>query len=187
MRLDSRRPTKHSDDATAPELNRRGFLRGEMLDAAQDRHIMRPPGAMSYDFERLCQDCTLCHDACPEGIIVADNKGRPVVSLAHSSCTFCGACAETCPTGALQSDAVTDWPWRASVAPTCFSLNGIACRSCQDACEVSAIRFQLMTGGRAEPLLDQMVCTGCGACASVCPADAVAFVHDTQQADESAA
>jgi ferredoxin-type protein NapF len=61
------------------------------------------------------------------------------------------------------------------ITNSCLSLNGISCRACEDACDPRAIRFRLMTGGRATPVLDEALCTGCGECAYTCPAGAVAF------------
>lgn len=68
-----------------------------------------------------------------------------------------------------------DWPWTATITDTCLSLGGISCRACEDACEPRAIRFRLMTGGRAAPTLDPEQCTGCGECAFTCPTGAVSF------------
>lgn len=140
---------------------------------------MRPPGSgAERDFEAACERCGACAEACPEAILVADAGGLPELTVSHGACTFCGACAEACPTGALRPDRIGAWPWRARIAPSCLSLNGTACRACQDVCDARAIRFRLETGGRAVPLLDPVACTGCGACVGSCPAGAIALTRE---------
>ena len=155
----------------AVELSRRDlFRRGSMFD---DPSIVRPPGAKKDQFVRLCHNCDLCLTSCPEGIITADDAGRARVDFSRGACTFCGKCADICPTGALDSTGAAEWPWQASIGVSCLSLDGVTCRSCEDACEERAIRFRLMPRGRSEPLLDEDRCTGCGACVGVCPVGAV--------------
>jgi ferredoxin-type protein NapF len=68
----------------------------------------------------------------------------------------------------------------AIIAENCLALSGIACRTCEDACEPRAIRFQARPGGHYHPSLDALLCTACGECVKVCPATAIAL---TRQAD----
>ncbi|UWR02822.1 ferredoxin-type protein NapF [Ruegeria conchae] len=164
--------------------SRRAFLKGKVL--RNDQNSIRPPGADAAEFLELCTQCDECREACPEDIIKFDTQGFPVVQLDASPCTFCGDCANACPTGALNPEHIADWPWRAKVAATCLSMNGVSCRVCQDVCDHRAIRFQLQTGGRAEPVLDTDTCTGCGACASACPAGSVSFERHTPPTQEVA-
>lgn len=72
---------------------------------------------------------------------------------------------------------MADWPWRASVSADCLSLNRTACRACEDACDARAIRFRLEVGGNARPIIDDVACTGCGACIAICPAAAVSLTR----------
>lgn len=166
------------------EQSRRDFLRGAF--GARETDVLRPPGFDPQQFSALCRDCDACHAVCPEQIIVADSKGKARLDFNAGECTFCGACAEACPTGALLTERVPDWPWKAQIAASCLSLNGTACRSCQDACDAGAIRFTLMPGGKAQPVLDQAQCTGCGACVFICPAQAVDVVRNNSAACEAA-
>ncbi len=156
--------------------SRRNFLRGQL--SRPEEPEMRPPGAQP-GFAQRCSGCGACARACPEAIVVPkrtnDATPMPVVDFTRGACTFCGACAEACDTGALLPESVSDWAWTAAIADTCLSLAGISCRACEDACEIRAISFRLMTGGRAAPVLDAALCTGCGACAFTCPAAAVSF------------
>ncbi|WP_299949187.1 ferredoxin-type protein NapF [uncultured Ruegeria sp.] len=164
--------------------SRRAFLKGKVL--RDEQTSIRPPGADTAEFLDLCTQCDECREACPEDIIKFDTQGWPVVQLDSGPCTFCGDCANACPTGALNPEHIADWPWRAKVAASCLSMNGVSCRICQDVCDHSAIRFQLQTGGRAEPVLDINSCTGCGACASACPAGSVSFQRHTPSIQEGA-
>ena len=154
--------------------SRRAFLSGRML--REDPGAIRPPGAVESRFLDLCTACGDCLDACPEDVISLSAGGYPTLRMTDGACTFCGDCVEACQTGALIADRMADWPWRASiVASACLSLNGISCRLCQDSCDEGSIRFKLMPGGKAEPVLNTETCTGCGGCATSCPADAVRF------------
>ncbi|MFY0681554.1 MAG: ferredoxin-type protein NapF [Thalassovita sp.] len=156
---------------------RRAFLKGNF----QPKAVVRPLGAATdMSFFDACTQCGDCARACPEQIIQRDSDGFPAVEFAAGACTFCNACTEACPTEALSP--ATGWNWRATADQTCLSKNAITCRSCEDHCDSQAIRFRLMTGGRSEPVFDTDACTGCGACAPVCPAQAITF-HHIQQPD----
>lgn len=60
--------------------------------------------------------------------------------------------------------------------PSCVERQGVTCRRCAEACDREAIRFRLMVGGRAEPVLNADLCTGCGECLSCCPVSAISLV-----------
>ena len=51
----------------------------------------------------LCKGCDLCVAVCPEHVLEMteqmNNKGWPVVTLAHEGCTGCSLCALACPDG----------------------------------------------------------------------------------------
>lgn len=156
---------------------RRAFLRGDF----QPQPVVRPLGALDErSFVESCTRCGDCARACPQSIILRDNDGFPAVDLNLGACTFCNACSDACQTDALHP--TSGWNWRAEAGPECLSKNAVTCRSCEDHCDAQAIRFRLLTGGRSEPTFDADVCTGCGACAAVCPAQAIHF-HQIQQPD----
>ena len=135
---------------------------------------MYPPGAQDA-FPELCTNCGACVTACPEAIIVKAGSALPTVDFNRGASTFCSACSAACPSGALLPDNTALWPWRAAIQTNCLSFQGVACRACEDACEPRAIRFRLMTAGRAVPEIDRNTCSGCGECAFTCPAQAVRF------------
>lgn len=150
-------------------LSRRDLLKGH---AKREIPLMLPPGAVNR-FSRLCDGCGACAEACPTGII---RRGTPpVVDFSRGACTFCGDCIAACTTGALKPEGLPDWPWRGVIGSTCLSLQGVTCRACEDSCDLRAISFRLMTGGRSAPVLDQSQCSGCGECAFTCPATAIRF------------
>lgn len=60
----------------------------------------------------------------------------------------------------------------ATVRAHCLAHRGIMCHACGDACEAGAIRFAPAVGQPPMPSIDADVCTGCGECVGVCPADA---------------
>lgn len=149
---------------------------------------MRPFGAVAAElFDRRCDGCTKCAEACPQGLIVMDEDGRARADLRRGECTFCEACIAACPTQALTPECRADWTWAARISDGCLARNGVTCRTCEDVCEPGAIRFRLQTGGRASPEISEASCTGCGACAASCPAGAITFARKAFQQGEMTA
>ncbi len=135
---------------------------------------MRPPYARAeIDFRKLCDGCDACRESCPTGVIGKDGDGIPMLLYGQAVCDFCGACADACPTGAMVREQARPWIVTAHVKATCLSFNAVTCRCCEESCEAGAIRFRLMTGGRALPQIDDDACTGCGHCAVICPNNSV--------------
>lgn len=166
----------------AAAATRRNFIRGRFERLGDD--AIRPPTAVA-DFVELCTGCGRCADACPEQIIGLDDDRRAVIDFALGACTFCGACSDACSDGALNASAPIAMDWRARVGAECLSMQGIACRACEDVCDTTAIRFRLALGGRAQPIIDTDTCTGCGACAHACPTQAVTFTRQTPISTET--
>ena len=153
------------------ELSRRNLIRGQFTRAPR---LPRPPYAIpERDFRTRCQRCDDCIKSCDTGIIGKDEDGFPVLRFGHAKCTFCGACADACKSGALNINAPRSWTISAHIDETCLSLVGTTCRACEESCGADAIRFRLMTGGRALALVDENRCTGCGNCAVVCPSHSI--------------
>jgi ferredoxin-type protein NapF len=150
----------------ATGIARRDLLRGSLRTPAAS---IRPPYALAEPhFLAACTRCPDCAAACSQGLVRADPAGYPRL-LFSAECTFCGDCLAACATGALDAAKARPWRVKAQIGADCLSLNGTVCRACGDHCGHAAIQFRLMTMGRAEPRIDGAACSGCGACAAVCP------------------
>jgi ferredoxin-type protein NapF len=160
------------------ERSRRAFLLGAEVEPCANAAV-RPPWARGEAFADLCTGCGSCVAACPEGVVVLDDKSRAAVDFRRGAglCSFCGACAEVCPEPvfiAPEARAVTPpWTLRAAIGADCLTGDGVLCQSCKDACGEGAIRFVYAAGRVAQPQLDPDRCTGCGACVACCPASAI--------------
>jgi ferredoxin-type protein NapF len=66
-------------------------------------------------------------------------------------------------------------PQLIAVADTCLAANGIACRSCDDACPRRVFRFKPTFGGRITPTIAVHRCNGCGDCLPICPIGALSL------------
>jgi ferredoxin-type protein NapF len=75
--------------------------------------------------------------------------------------------------GRLTPKPAKDGPRIAVIGGNCMAFKDVVCRSCGDACGEAAIRFSPRLGGAALPEVQAALCTGCGDCASACPAGAV--------------
>jgi ferredoxin-type protein NapF len=60
----------------------------------------------------------------------------------------------------------------ARIQSSCLTFKNVACESCRDVCECRAIRF-LRPARIAVPTIVPELCTACGECLRVCPADAI--------------
>ena len=160
-------------------ISRFSLLRGDLKPKSSP---VRPPWARpDARLLSLCDSCGECLTACPEGIVRAGPGGIPELDFSAGLCSLCGACAQACPTGALADVGQRPFPGVAQIASSCLSIQGIACRLCEEHCEPRAIRFRPALGGRALPEIEAEACTGCGACAHVCPAQAVTFQETSTQ------
>ena len=138
---------------------------------------MRPPWSLpEMEFTEACTRCGACVNACPTGLVTTGHAGYPIVAFGKAECTFCGACADACKEDCFVAERGSPaWALVAGIATTCVEIKGVACRMCEDQCEVSAIRFRPMPGGRARAEVDHDRCTGCGACVSSCPVRAISI------------
>lgn len=96
-------------------------------------------------------------------------------------CTFCNACADACPEDVFAEGQ--DMAHVMQISGDCLTRAGIACMTCRDVCPESAISMRPRIGGPFLPELDTESCTGCAACSSACPADAI---HAVEREPENA-
>jgi ferredoxin-type protein NapF len=160
----------------AGPISRIQFLRGDFR--GEQNHILPPWAVAGEAFFEICDRCGDCIPACEDGLIKIGTGGYPQIDFSAGGCDFCEQCAKACKPGVLRLDKESEtppWTLKASILDSCLSLNAIICRSCGEACDERAIRFQLELRGVARPLLDQEKCNGCGACFSICPEKSISI------------
>lgn len=153
------------------DTHRRFFLRSKA-------RVRVNPLPWIADWENFTDQCTRCGDcirACEQKVIVSGDGGFPTINFNQGECTFCYACAAQCPEQLFKPESDKPWDQVVTINDQCLTQKGVECRSCSDACETRAIRFQLTMGHVAQPKLNQQDCTGCGACIVPCPANAIAM------------
>jgi len=64
----------------------------------------------------------------------------------------------------------------ARIGEGCVEPRGVTCRRCGEECDAGAISFRLIGQGKAHVFLNAETCTGCAACAPVCPVHAISMV-----------
>lgn len=139
--------------------------------------VLRPPWALpEEEFQDSCTTCDDCLKACPTNILKKARAGYPVVDFSAGECTFCGECVSSCKPKALTySRGEQPWTLFAVIGTTCLSVQGVTCRVCGEQCDAGAISFEFKPGGLATPIINTPLCTGCGACVSPCPVQAVSM------------
>ncbi|MRI34775.1 ferredoxin-type protein NapF [Endozoicomonas sp. OPT23] len=152
---------------------RRALLSGK-FDCQYSQPVYPPWSLATEQFLEKCSQCDRCIDVCPSEILFRHSSGFPEVDFSSGECTFCRQCLDVCPSQALVSQPAP-WALKASISEKCLTLSGIACQSCVDMCEVKAITTEFSVTGISTPSLNQELCSGCGACYQVCPADALSF------------
>jgi len=160
--------------AQAINLSRRNLIRGRANSATLP---LRPPGAVPEAlFADQCTSCGDCIAICPQSIVFKGSAGYPEVDFRRGECTFCSRCIDICTEDALLRETQPPWRLEMRLTDACLAKQQVVCQTCGDACEAEAIRFRPQAGSVSLPLIDQDVCTGCGACITACPQDALRAV-----------
>lgn len=141
---------------------------------AASAEAVRPPWTSEARIRKSCTSCGDCIRACPEGILIAGRAGTPLVSFDAGLCTFCGECASACEESVFGELTGQPWTLKADIDQSCLLNSGVSCQSCTDACDDQALTFDMRGGLVGQIRVTTDNCTGCGACVSVCPADAIA-------------
>jgi len=97
----------------------------------------------------------------------------PSIDFAFGECTFCGECSSVCPEPVFLTVKADRFPHVAVVGDGCLAKRHVACQSCGECCPEQAIRFRPRMGGPFVPELNEALCSGCGACLSICPVSAI--------------
>jgi len=156
------------------DLAKRNLFKRATLSRNKNDSFPLLPWLRSPDtFTDLCTRCGQCMAHCDTQIIIKGDGGFPTVDFTIDECSFCYQCAKNCPENLFLEEE--QWPWqiKAKITEQCLSQQNIECRSCGDSCEVQAIQFKLSAGRVAQPQIELDNCTGCGACVSICPTQAI--------------
>ena len=146
------------------------------LFSRRKTNLIRPPWSKSEQaFTDNCTRCDKCITACDTQIIKRGEGGFPEIDFSNDECTFCKKCVEVCPEPVFDSSTELPWTIIATIKDSCLTDKGVWCQSCKDACDPRAISFVMAVGQVPKPIIDTNACTGCGACVSPCPSDAIAL------------
>lgn len=155
------------------DYNRRGFLQGQRQSTQSPPRLpwLRNESA----FLDGCTQCGDCIAACETKIIIKGDGGYPQLDFARGECTFCGLCVQACKVDMFTDRDEHPWSYRALIADNCLNRHNVLCQSCKEICEPRAIRFSYSESRFPVPTINDTDCTGCGACVSVCPVDAISI------------
>ncbi|MGC1390972.1 MAG: 4Fe-4S dicluster domain-containing protein [Bacteroidales bacterium] len=144
-----------------------------------------PPGGVSIkDFNKDCIACSLCINACPNGVLQPAYKQygiegimQPVMDYHKSFCTYnCTKCTEICPTNALHpllldAKKLTQLGKAKFIKDNCIvKTEKTACGACSEACPTKACHMVPYEGNLVIPEVTEDICIGCGHCEFACPA-----------------
>jgi ferredoxin-type protein NapF len=143
-----------------------------------------PPGAGSIEnFNAWCTACSLCINACPNGVLQPSLKEygisgmlQPVMNYHKSFCTYnCTACTEVCPTNALrplvlEAKKLTQLGKSIFIKDNCIvKTEKTACGACSESCPTKAVYMIPYEGTLLIPEVNNDICIGCGHCEFACP------------------
>lgn len=153
--------------------------------------FIRPPGSVPEGiFNTLCIRCGNCIKSCPTKILHhhIDTKGllsfmTPEVRFTSGYCLEdCSLCSQVCPSGSISLFSPEDKKkiimGKAEIdLDKCWLSNNRECNRCEVSCRYDALAIGAgEEGGEALPIIDQKLCTGCGACVVICPARAIKLI-----------
>jgi polyferredoxin len=143
-----------------------------------------PPGGLTIDgFNKLCTACSLCINACPNGVLQPafrqygiSGMMQPVMDYHKSFCTYnCTLCTEICPTNALhplvlEAKKLTQIGKAKFIKDNCIvKTEKTACGACSESCPTKAVHMIPYEGNLVIPEVTEDICIGCGHCEFACP------------------
>lgn len=155
-------------------------------------NYFRPPGSVHEDlFNTLCIRCGNCIKSCPTDIIIHQTRLNYPAGLMTPEVTFanhgycledCNLCSRVCPSGAItlfdiraksrlkMGTAIID-------PENCLLTRFEECDGCHAICGYKAIDFvRLDSTIQMIPVANADKCTGCGACAAICPTETIEMI-----------
>lgn len=133
--------------------------------------VVLPPYLGDVKKLELCVTCEekSCIEICETKILKLDEFGKPFVDFFESGCTYCEDCMKSCRYEVLgTADKKIDASFEIDML-SCLAWNNTMCFSCKDPCLDNAIKFI----GLFRPSINAELCTSCGFCVKVCPANAI--------------
>lgn len=163
------------------------FLR---LVEADPTSYLRPPASVSPDlFSTLCLRCGNCIQACPTGVLIRHADAAdplswmvPEISFHNGYCLEkCNQCSRVCPSGAItlfSPEAKPQLPIGLAKVKEgdCLLSRNKECDRCKAACSYKAITITGKKGQPPLPVIHSNTCIGCGACAVICPPEAITII-----------
>lgn len=143
-----------------------------------------PPGGTTIaDFNKYCTACSLCINACPNGVLQPAFRQygiagmmQPVMDYHKSFCTYnCTVCTEICPTSALRplvldAKKLTQIGKAKFIKDNCIvKTEKTACGACSESCPTKAVHMIPYEGNLLIPETKDDICIGCGHCEFACP------------------
>jgi polyferredoxin len=143
-----------------------------------------PPGGTSIEaFNKDCTACSLCINACPNGVLQPAvlqyglaGLMQPVMDYHKSFCTYnCTVCTEICPTNALhplvlEAKKLTQIGKAKFLKDNCIvKTEKTACGACSESCPTKACHMITYEGNLVIPEVTEDICIGCGHCEFACP------------------
>jgi polyferredoxin len=143
-----------------------------------------PPGGVSIsNFTERCTACSLCINACPNGVLQPSFREyglsgmmQPFMNYHKGFCQFkCNICTEVCPTNALQPLAIeakqlTQLGKAKFIKDNCVvKTEKTACGACSESCPTKAVYMIPYEGNLLIPEVNDEICIGCGHCEFACP------------------
>lgn len=164
------------------DSNRRRLLLGR---SQQLTKVHKLPWLVNVNsFVNDCTRCNKCVEVCPENIIVKGDGGFPEINFSQGDCQFCYQCADICADVPFYPRSKTPWSLKAEISSnkshqenSCLVTRSVLCQTCKDFCEFDAINLVAAVGRIPEPIINTDLCSGCGACVSACPTQAIFMVN----------
>jgi len=152
-----------------------------------------PPGTQGlHNMKKNCSACQLCVSSCPNGVLRPSNRPanlmQPEMSFDRGYCRpECIECTLLCPTNAIRKVTKAEktaisigyvvWDKDRCLVNT----ENIRCTSCERRCPTEAITMVDRDPGVENslkiPVINNELCTGCGACEYYCPVRPLSAIH----------